>query len=841
MTGSRSIHRDRQTLQVAVALLVTLILIPASTASVVSGDTQTGAAGPDVVEELQAQNNATVNATQTSGGLELTSTAFEDGTTYIVNVTTSVGGDQVVYVRSITASGSSISIEQPALSTADQIVLTVMNDTNVVYNSVRLPVKGNPPLEGAVGSSNITVFETLPGAVSRVWMDSSGSVTTYTDVQKRVTNRSHTVLEFNRTVPEQTSTAVLEFENTNESVRVVLEESRPQENLTATGSTNDSAATGQGGTLFGISGNPLKLVGVVLAGIAITALFGGFVVRNWYGVLSGLLSSEQGTSGDTGSSPARSSSAAGATGAESGAQRIPVSFTLTDSLTGDRYPGQPTVVAWSENSNRRPPEAGPGARGGRAGRGQQSRPDGSTSNINSKTNRGRSLREPAQDTMDPVQKRATDGEVSLDLWPGTWEVEVIDNGETLRRSREQVREADDLTWTIEIEPYVYQVSLQDGARNQQPLSGATVTVDPDVGHQRSQETDSKGQAQLEVSRAATQATVTLERERYETESQQLDLSQGNRRLSTTETLRPATGELDLQVTLNDTGVQAALMRVTPVDDWTRRLTDEREETTKSDGTVHISDLPVGSYEVGAAPQLEGVTTAVDDRTVVVQSDETTTVDMVVTVDYSLSREHKERLRSLRDRVNDLGAATNRDTAIPDYYGSVIGSTLDAVEKVGRRPELVAAQEQSPDAVVDALLQAAEDGLSAVEGAMNTTRNVKLFRACDSMSDVDERWSGSVDLQEFLDRVENEADQERRALRDRLRDVDEFLDGQWNEVGELGPVRETFEQVQMLTQSGEKQSDLAEIARVYMALCLLDAIETLFEREPLLARLNKTVY
>jgi hypothetical protein len=126
--------------------------------------------------------------------------------------------------------------------------------------------------------------------------------------------------------------------------------------------------------------------------------------------------------------------------------------------------------------------------------------------------------------------------------------------------------------------------------------------------------------------------------------------------------------------------------------------------------------------------------------------------------------------------------------------------------------------------------------------MSERRNVKLFGACESMPDASVEWSGAATLDAFLDRVNEGGDHERRALRDRLRAVDEVLDQQWGEVNEIAPARKVHDRIgELARETGDSDDELVVVAQTYVGICLLDAVEGIFDHDALVDRLNSGSY
>ena len=120
--------------------------------------------------------------------------------------------------------------------------------------------------------------------------------------------------------------------------------------------------------------------------------------------------------------------------------------------------------------------------------------------------------------------------------------------------------------------------------------------------------------------------------------------------------------------------------------------------------------------------------------------------------------------------------------------------------------------------------------------------MKLFDACEALPAATVEWTGTATVDEFLDGVDDGGDHERRALRDRLRAVDELLDEQWGEVNEIAPARKLHDRVgDLARETRDIDNELAVVAQTYVGVCLLDAVEGIFDHDALVDRLNSGSY
>ena len=303
-----------------------------------------------------------------------------------------------------------------------------------------------------------------------------------------------------------------------------------------------------------------------------------------------------------------------------------------------------------------------------------------------------------------------------------------------------------------------------------------------------------------------------------------------------------TGKIVIETRVGERPWPGVDVRLTPVSEDAAAYANEETVTTDSNGRRKGQNLPTGEYEVSAQPHLDGVETTAAVEPVTVRNDATTEVTLSIGVSYSMPEAYRDRLRDLRDRIGELTAATNRDVAIPRYYGTVLTSVLDLVDAVESSPERVVEAGIAPDATIEALLDATEAGITAVGGAMSERRNVKLFGAAESMPPAEVDWGGTATLDAFLDQVTEGGERDRRALRDRLEETDGVLDQKWGEVNEIAPARKLHDRVgELARETGGIDDELTVVARVYVGICLLDAIEELFEHDALEERLNSGSY
>lgn len=95
----------------------------------------------------------------------------------------------------------------------------------------------------------------------------------------------------------------------------------------------------------------------------------------------------------------------------------------------------------------------------------------------------------------------------------------------------------------------------------------------------------------------------------------------------------------------------------------------------------------------------------------------------------------------------------------------------------------------------------------------------------------------MSLDEFLSHIERDASEEYQYLQNRIVETSEFLDKQWSKVTELRPASEPHSLIKKRSDEINIDDEVVAVAQMYVYLCLLDAVESLFEHEVLRRRLT----
>ncbi|QLH76564.1 carboxypeptidase regulatory-like domain-containing protein [Halosimplex rubrum] len=440
-------------------------------------------------------------------------------------------------------------------------------------------------------------------------------------------------------------------------------------------------------------------------------------------------------------------------------------------------------------------------------------------------------------SFDPQTERepTSDGTAAFDLSKGTYTVEATYGGRT--ESTEIQVDRDDRSVELRFSPRAVAFAVQD--TDERPLPDADVTVVGDDGS-TTRPTDADGRLSFdEIPAGVDSLDVSVSRPGYAEKS--LTVSVGGQRTVPVE-LEPLTGTLRATATLDGRPVDGFSVTVTPERVDAVGETDRDAETDGS-GRAQFDDLAVGEYSVGVSlPQsLDGFGTT--DATVTVEEDRTATVDVPVVFEFDLSRAQRDRVSDVRATLADISSASTRDTAIPAYYASVVERVLETAESIPDSGHPFLVHRTDPSAVVDALLDATEAAADQIDEAMGSKRNVDLFSACSDLPDADIEWQGSIAVDDTLALAERGVGEQRGRFADRLDTVDEGITDELSGLAEISPAREMWDSSRTLVResTGVDTTELDSAAAVVTAEALLDAVEQLFEHEPLRKRMKQTVF
>jgi len=746
---------------------------------------------------------APVTATRLSNasGVTFGSPLFEGGETYVV--TASIDSSPGQYVGTADAGEQEIRVDSAALAAESSLTLTVEHESagSTIYGGETVEftaesVTGDVSADGA----EITNISLPDGNYGDVWV--------------RVGNGAE---QYNATADVENETVELsdpdavQWPDANQTGILIEREESPLYATVTLQSGTGGQGGGQGGSgLLGAlpGGRFLLIGGGAVLGVVVVAA----------GVYAGLAVFGSGT---TRLNPLGGSSKSKASAKSPPSETAEVSFEVVGELAGRTYREANRVVARSKAGG----QAGFGGGGAVGSRG------------------GRNAGGPAGVNTDTGQRIGLSGGTgTTELDYGDWVFEVEERNRTVGKRDHTLEYGFDSDHiALSVAPYAVSVQVTEGPERK-PAETAEVSVTTDVERWSSRKrTDRDGRVQFEIPRSASRVTFTAEKSDLrpvESEHRIEQVVQDGVTLA----IGAETGGMAIETRVGKRAWPGVEVLITPVSQDAKAYTDEGPVTTDSEGRREVQNLPVGEYEVSAHPQPDGVETTEAVERVTVRDNVMTEVAVSIGISYSIPETHRDRLAGLRERIEGLTAATNRDVAIPRYYGTVLTSVLDLVEAVESSPENVVGEGVPPDAMVEAVLDATDAGITAVEGAMSERRTSSLLEACASMPPAEVAWSGDATLDAFLEQATEGGERDRRALRDRLKETDDVLDEMWGEVNEIAPARKLHDRVgELARETGGIDDELTVVARAYVGICLLDAIEELFEHDDLRERLNSGSY
>lgn len=430
----------------------------------------------------------------------------------------------------------------------------------------------------------------------------------------------------------------------------------------------------------------------------------------------------------------------------------------------------------------------------------------------------------------------SNGRGSIELKSGQWDLSARADGASETKRVVIRNDGEIVTLSFEATRVTATVSDENGTA----CAGIAVTCTSPQGRTDTIRTDDDGKADFDVPHEVRSVELTADHEKYESDATELSLSNGQTEASFT--IQRRTGTLQLTATVDGTAAEGVPVGIVPRDESVREIEERSSErTTGTDGAATFEDLVVGRYEVRMAIPSNERAFSVQSKRVQIDDGRTTRETINATFEYSLDRDDRDRIASIRRAVESLASATGRDVAIPRYYGTVVTTLLEAVERVSQEGERFVTTDQNPQEIVTALLDTAEEAVKIVEGSMTTKRNTDLFGACVDMQDAQVGWQGDFDAGELFDLLEQDRTAQRQSILQRLRAVDDRIDAERSDLAMVAPARELWEEIQSMITAERGDDPVRSAAVVFVAAGLLDAIDELFEHDRLRSRLERTVF
>jgi hypothetical protein len=395
--------------------------------------------------------------------------------------------------------------------------------------------------------------------------------------------------------------------------------------------------------------------------------------------------------------------------------------------------------------------------------------------------------------------------------------------------------------TIEVAPVTVDLQIVD--ENKRPIRGATVTCSP-VGfteQERSKRTDNRGNARLDVPRSASRVRIEATAEGYEGKSFEQELDPP---VKGKVSLLEAPSEVRVTVTVDGDPAEGVPVTVEGSGEGDS-LSAQQSTDTDADGSVRFGGLRAGTYAV--EPDVDTPYLDVPRERIDLGRGATREVRLRVSSRFELSAGQRDRVRSLRSRIEDLSAASDRDTAIPHYFGTVLESLLDLIETFPEQAGQFSLAGHDPDRLVTSLLDSAEDATGAIETAMRSKRSVDLFSVCASLPAAEVDWSSDYQTEALRALLDGERDPDSQ-FEARLGAVRSTLDDQQRSLTDISPIETLYEEIESEFDTPDSNPDfdsdeqpVEAAVSVFVALGVLAAIESLFDHEPLRERLDQTVF
>lgn len=425
---------------------------------------------------------------------------------------------------------------------------------------------------------------------------------------------------------------------------------------------------------------------------------------------------------------------------------------------------------------------------------------------------------------------ARNGQASGSLKPGKWVFSATVAG----RQVEQERSVDQGQNSFRLEVPGNEVTVQVSTDDGQALGNAAVTVAGTDTKKRGS-TDREGLYETRLPATTTNVEVSAEHDLYEPASESVGVGRGTEPV--TLRLAPRVGNLTVKTSLGRDPVPDISVTVTRQE----RPRKTESGTTGSRGTVEFTGLLIGRYDLDVDLPVTGPAFSVATESATVREGSTERRNVTISFEYTLSRQHKQRIRELRGELQDIARSSRRDDAIQRYYASVLHSVLDEVERIPQSGYAFLEHNQDPDAVVDAVLDATAETVETMAEVLSSQRNVNLFSACSDLPDANVEWRGNVDISSLLTDASRGVGRQRSDANAKLEDVDEQITAELRKLAEVSPAREMWEGIrdQLRDQSGLDEMEIA--ASIFVALLVLDAIESVFDHRELRKRLEQTVY
>lgn len=421
------------------------------------------------------------------------------------------------------------------------------------------------------------------------------------------------------------------------------------------------------------------------------------------------------------------------------------------------------------------------------------------------------------------------------LQEGNWEIGV----QTPSRSvSKYISVNKDQTARLPISPGELEINVLD-EESGQPVADAEVKFSPGEGEELRDITNEQGVVSFETPASSQQADVEVTHEYYEPYQETVSTSGGE---AHSLHLSPRVGQTEVTVSMNGAPVIDVPVQLQTSNEFIQSNRDmPRSIRTDDNGRAHFHDLLVGEYRLRVEAGELGESFAGSDDTLKISEGTTTPVDLDIEFDYELSPAQRERVRGIREEIDQLGTSRGQDTLIPRYYGSVIDSLLSEIKKLPEYGHQFAGADIEPDQLTDVLLDVAAELTNRISAAMSSKRNGDLFEACATLDDTTVTWSDEYAVDELFSWLNEDAAERRRRVQMALDRVEERIGAEQGSLATLSPARAVAERVSEMIREMNGDAPVREPITLYAAHGLLGAVEELFEHDDIRERLKQTVF
>lgn len=374
-----------------------------------------------------------------------------------------------------------------------------------------------------------------------------------------------------------------------------------------------------------------------------------------------------------------------------------------------------------------------------------------------------------------------------------------------------------------------QVEVTD-AQTGAPVDGASVTVTTDAERTKT-ETATEGSAVLALPVETRSVTTVVDAEGYETTTVEQPIDQQVR--TTDVALPPTSGTLAATALIDGEPASGVRLQVAPRADETSSIGDRRA-TLDTDAEGRAStELPAGDYGVTVA--LQGPNASlfdVETASVTVEPGTTAEVTVHASFRWQPGEQVQERAARVRSTVASVGSNATADPTIPVYFAGVAVALVDVVDDLPDAGHHFATATVEPGLVAAVAVDAARATLSAVGRAMQSEDVQRVLAAGGDPQRVHPDIDASpASLLAYLQRDDHAVG----TIEARAQEVRETIANERPGLASVAPA--TAIVAVAVDLEGGADSPVQVAGRQYAALRLLDAVESLFVREPLRLRLG----